>query len=186
MAAIMPAQGGLGTPRLRRDAAWTRDRLIAAAATLLAEQGPTFSLPGLARVAGMSTATLYRHFNNVHEVFREFRQRLADELVVGFSAVSAAVRGRGRFEEVCRRWARLAAGWGRVVIRIRSRIGFLTQVHAGEPVASALCDVLVPVVSELVEDGVCPGMDLDYAVLVWVALFDEWAIVDLLGLGWSV
>ncbi|MFI6361016.1 hypothetical protein ACIBJF_53095 [Streptomyces sp. NPDC050743] len=67
-----------------------------------------------------------------------------------------------------------------------SPIGFLTQVHAGEPVASALCDVLAPVVSELVEDGVCPGIGLDYAVLVWVALFGERAIVDLLGLGWSV
>ncbi|MFI6358638.1 MFS transporter [Streptomyces sp. NPDC050743] len=102
------------------------------------------------------------------------------------AAVAATVRGRGRFEEVCRRWTRLAAGWGRAVIHIRSPIGFLTQVHAGEPVTSALCDVLAPVVSELVEDGVCPGIDLDYAVLVWVILFGERAIMDLLGVGWSV
>jgi AcrR family transcriptional regulator len=47
----------------------------------VAEQGPAFSLPDLARVAGISTATVYRHFNDVHEVFHEFRQRLADELV---------------------------------------------------------------------------------------------------------
>ncbi|MFF1257558.1 TetR/AcrR family transcriptional regulator [Streptomyces sp. NPDC058321] len=186
MAAIMTTQGGLATPRLRRDTARTRDKLIAAAATLLAEQGPAFSLPDLARVAGISTATVYRHFNDVHEVFRAFQQRLADELVVEFSAVPATVRGRGRFEEVCRRWTKLAAGWGRAVIHIRNPIGFLTQVHLGEPVTSALYDVLAPVVSELVEDGVCPGTDLDYAVLVWVTLFDERAITDLLDLGWSV
>jgi hypothetical protein len=58
------------------------------------------------------------------------------------------------------------------VIHIRSPIGFLTQVHSGEPVTSALYDVLAPVVSELVEDGVCPGI--------------ERAITDLLDLGWSV
>lgn len=105
---------------------------------------------------------------------------VADELVVDFSAVPATVRGRGRFEEVCRRWTRLAAGWGCAVIRIGSPIGFLIQVRSVEPVASALYDVLARVVSELVEDGVCPGIDLDYAVLVWVTLFDERAIIDLL------
>ncbi|MEU7811795.1 TetR/AcrR family transcriptional regulator [Pseudonocardia sp. NPDC049154] len=174
-----------GQARLRRDTARTRDKLIAAAGALLAEQGPTFSLPELARGAGVSTATAYRHFTDVYEVFAEFFLRLADELVAELGAVPADVRGLDRFTRMSGRWVALAAGWGRAATQMRSPTGFLERVRTQEPVTSALHGVLAPVVRELVADGVCPEQDVDYAVLVWVTLFDERVVVDLLALGWS-
>jgi AcrR family transcriptional regulator len=172
-----------GQARLRRDTARTRDRLIAAAGELLAARGPTFSLPDLARAAGVATATAYRHFGDVHEAFGEFYLKLADELVTELAAVPAAVRGLDRFERMGLRWVELAAGWGRAATQMRSPAGFLERVRAGEPMTSALHGVLAPVVRELVADGVCPEQDVDYAVLVWVTLFDERVVVDLLALG---
>jgi hypothetical protein len=58
-------------------------------------------------------------------------------------------------------------------------------VRAGDPPTSALHAALAPVVDELVADGVIPKQDTDYAVLLWITLFDERVIVDLgTGLGW--
>ncbi|TDV39804.1 TetR/AcrR family transcriptional regulator [Actinophytocola oryzae] len=48
--------------RLRADAARNRDQILRAAVDLLVEVGPTVALEAVAKRAGVSTATLYRHF----------------------------------------------------------------------------------------------------------------------------
>jgi AcrR family transcriptional regulator len=48
--------------RLRRDAAQNRDRLLAAAAQVFAEQGLQASVADIARAAGVGMGTLYRRF----------------------------------------------------------------------------------------------------------------------------
>jgi AcrR family transcriptional regulator len=168
--------------RLRRDTARTRDRLLDAAGELLAERGVGFSLPDLARASGVATATVYRHFDDVGEVHREFYYRLIEELVAELTAIPS--RGNARFERIGARWVDLAIHWGRAATRIRSSEGFLERVAAGDPPTSALYRALAPVVGELVEDKAIPEQDLDYAVLLWITVFDERVIVDLAGLGW--
>jgi AcrR family transcriptional regulator len=46
----------------RADAARNRERILAAARTLLAERGAEVQLPEVARAAGVGTGTVYRHF----------------------------------------------------------------------------------------------------------------------------
>ena len=60
----MPTSSDHRPPELprRRDARRTRDRLLDAAGELLEASGPHFTLPDLARYAGVGTATVYRHF----------------------------------------------------------------------------------------------------------------------------
>ena len=58
-------------------------------------------------------------------------------------------------------------------------MGFLERVAAGDPPTSALHAKLAPVVEELVVAGVIPRRDPDYAVLLWITVFDERVIVDL-------
>jgi AcrR family transcriptional regulator len=53
---------------MRRDAARNRDRLLAAARQLFAEQGPDVALEEVARAAGVSRATLYRNFATREEL----------------------------------------------------------------------------------------------------------------------
>jgi AcrR family transcriptional regulator len=172
-------------PRLRRDTARTRDKLLDAAGQLLAVQGTGFSLPDLARASGVATATVYRHFDDVQDVHREFYFRLIDELVAELEATSGRGHGRTRFEQVCRRWVELVVRWSRAATRIRSAEGFLERVRAGDPPTSALHAALTPVVAELAADKDIPDQSIDYAVLLWITIFDERVIVDLTdSLGW--
>jgi len=168
--------------RLRRDTARTRDRLLDAAGELLAERGTGFSLPDLARASGVATATVYRHFEDVRDVHGAFYHRLIDGLVAELNAIDS--RGAERFAAIGERWVDLAIHWGRAATRIRSSEGFLQRVADGDPQTSALYAALAPVVEELVHDGTVPEQDLDYAVLLWITVFDERVIVDLAGLDW--
>jgi AcrR family transcriptional regulator len=171
---------------LRRDTARTRDRLLDAAGDLLAARGPGFSLPDLARASGVATATVYRHFADVRDVHREFYVRLIEELVAELGAISTRSRGIARLEQVGERWVSLALHWGRAATRIRSAEGFLERVRAQDPPTAALYRALAPVVEDLVAEGVLPEQDLDYAVLLWITVFDERVIVDLASsLGWT-
>jgi AcrR family transcriptional regulator len=165
--------------QMRRDAAATRERLLDAAGLLLSERGTAFTLPDLARASGVATATVYRHFSDVHDVHHEFYYRLIDELVADLARISTRARGLRRFDAICDRWAALASQWGRAATHIRSAEGFLARAHRGDPPTSALLRALTPAVEELVEDKVIPEQDVEYAVLLWVTVFDERVIVDL-------
>ncbi|MBH5338267.1 TetR/AcrR family transcriptional regulator [Streptomyces pactum] len=81
---------GRAARRERTDARRNRERLLAAAREVFAEEGPEASLNAIARRAGVGPGTLYRHFPN--------RQ-----------ALLAAVL-RDRVERLCGRAGELAAG----------------------------------------------------------------------------
>lgn len=171
--------------QLRRDTAATRDRLLDTAGLLLGERGTAFTLPDLARASGVATATVYRHFADVHDVHREFYYRLVDELVAELARISTRARGRRRFDAICDRWAALASQWGRAATHIRSAEGFLARVRRQDPPTSALFRALAPAIEELVEEEVIPEQDVEYAVLLWITIYDERVIVDLsTTLGW--
>jgi AcrR family transcriptional regulator len=164
---------------LRRDTQETRDRLLDAVRDLLVESGPTFGLPELARRGGVATATAYRHFETVHDAYREFYLRLTDQLVERVASVPVFKPGRRRFDLVCERWIEEAASWGPAAVHIRSWQGFLDRVHGGDEPTTALYSALEPIIVELIGEQLIPPQDTDYALLVWITLFDERVIVDL-------
>jgi len=73
-----------GEPRrLRADAARNRQRLIDAAAEVLAARGLDATMDDIARHAGVNVATAYRNFSSKHELAREFiRQRLDQTVAI--------------------------------------------------------------------------------------------------------
>lgn len=171
---------------LRRDTQVTRDRLLDATGKLLAQQGPTFGLPELARHCGISHATVYRHFGSIHDAFSEYTLRLAEDLAAKLQEPSTRLHGRQRFDAACQRWTREVANWGHAAARIRSVEGFLGRLHRSDPLAQALYSPLSSIVSELVALGELPPQDMDYAVLIWTTVFDERVIIDLYeAKGWS-
>jgi AcrR family transcriptional regulator len=173
-------------PKLRRDTQETRDRLLDVVEELLAEQGPTFTLPDLARRSGVAIATVYRHFPTVHDSHREFYLRLVDQIVDDLSQLAPKPAGRRRFNAACHHWVTLAMGWGRAARHLRSPEGIIERMRRNDPAISAFYQILAAIILELIAAGDLPEQDLDYAVLVWVTLFDERAIVDLAqGLGWT-
>jgi AcrR family transcriptional regulator len=165
----------------------TRNKLLDATGRLLATQGTGFSLPDLARTAGVSSAATYRHFTSTQDVFQEFYDRKIGELVTGLqSAAEGSGRALDRFARIGGRWTELATEWGTAVARIRSAEGFLERARRGEPHTSALHKILAPAVEALVAEGEIPHQNVDYAVLLWINVFDERGVVDLTStLGWT-
>lgn len=176
-------------PKVRRDTARTRDRLLDAAAELLAKRGTGFSLPDLARASGVATATVYRHFNTVQDVERGFYHRLVETLVRELGDLRQHDQTGGptrRLEQISRVWVELVMRWGAAAIPIRSAEGFLARVQADDPPTAALRAELGSVFQELVDLNTVPAQDVDYAILLWITIFDERVMIDLADtLGWT-
>lgn len=172
--------------KLRADTLRTREHLLDVLGRLLEERGLDISLPDLAKEAGVATATVYRHFDDVHELREEFYLRTVTNLVTEFRETLETARGREAFERICSAWVRSSSEWARAATFIRSAEGYLERVRRGDAVASQLHRLLVVDIEQLIEDGELPEQNSDYAVLMWVTLFDERVFVDLAtSLGWD-
>ncbi|OAA21106.1 transcriptional regulator [Frankia sp. EI5c] len=182
-----PAERSTRSRRTRSDFLASRRDLLDAVGRLLARNGRRFSLVDLAAEAGVSTATAYRHFVDVHDALDVYYLQLIDVLVTDIRALAAGDDNLANFEVVCDVWVRSVARWGRAAVHVRSAQGYLARLKAQDDLVARLHEVLAPVVLGLVESGVLPPQEPEYAVLLWASVFDERVIVDLLDtLGWSV
>lgn len=173
-------------PTLRRDTRQTRNRLLDAVGELLAESGPTFGLSELARRGDVSTATAYRHFETVHDACYQYLLRTVGQLAAALGSVARSRTARGRFDGACRKWAEQALSWGPAIVHIRNWRGFLHRLHDQDAAIMAIFAALEPIILALTEEGVLPEQDTEFAVLVWITLFDERVILDLgESKGWS-
>ncbi|SDP16832.1 DNA-binding transcriptional regulator, AcrR family [Nakamurella panacisegetis] len=164
---------------LRSDARRTRERLLEAAAQLLEAGGQHFTLPDLARQAGVGTATVYRHFADVGEVLAAVEVQSIEGLTAAISAVDPNLDARVRFESVCALWVGRSSRESAPVRFLRSPEGVLERAHRGDPSITALVSALGLVVAALIDEHVVPDQDLTAAVLIWITLFDERTVVDL-------
>jgi AcrR family transcriptional regulator len=173
--------------RVRRDFLASRQDLLEAAERLLAKQGRRFSLVDLAAEAGVATATAYRHFPDVDAVLDAFYAQLIERLVRRMDALRPGPPALSHFSAVCDLWVAEAATWGAAAVHIRSSRGFLERLQAQDPLIRRLFDALVPLITRLADERSIPDVTHEYAVLIWVTIFDERVIVDLHdALGWSV
>ncbi|GAB3270331.1 TetR/AcrR family transcriptional regulator [Kineosporia babensis] len=164
---------------LRADTLRTRNKLLDAAGELLRERGLAFTLPDLARHSGVSTATTYRHFEDVHAVYDGFYRRTQTALLARLRTAGDADPLRS-FDIMCHEWVLSAASWGRAATHIRSARGYLERIRDGDdPLLTELDTTLTEVVRRLVENRELPDVDLRYSVLIWITTFDERVIVDL-------
>jgi AcrR family transcriptional regulator len=174
--------------KLRRDSQAVRDRLLDGAEVLVADRGLHFSLPELARQAGVATATVYRHFADVEAVGAQLFERILGSVVDRIEAHAAEPgTARERMSRICLGWVESGVSWGPAAIRLRRPEGVLERRRAGDPLIRRFLGALGRVLDELVGEGEIPDQGRDYALLVWVTLFDERVFVDLVGdTNWSV
>lgn len=183
-----PSHSPVAAPRAatRSDAIAMRQVILSAAGELIAECGHDFGLPELARRAGVGTATVYRHFDGVPDVVEQYHSGLIFELTAALRAVSQVGGSRRVFERYCARWVESAERWGPAAVRIRPHEGVLTRSDGDHPQSRELYSTLAPLLAELMTDEVIPGQSTEFAVLLWVTVFDERLILELRGhLGWS-
>ncbi|GAA4805713.1 TetR/AcrR family transcriptional regulator [Actinomycetospora chlora] len=90
----------------RADARANRSALLAGAARLFADQGPDVALDAVAREAGVSIATLYRHFPSrealVAETYAAELAALGEIDLSDGTGADALARGLARFVEYAR------------------------------------------------------------------------------------
>ncbi|MDF2443851.1 MAG: hypothetical protein JWR01_2054 [Subtercola sp.] len=172
---------------LRADTRRTRTRLLNVLGDLLETRGLAVSLPELAREAGVSVATVYRHFDDVHDLRQEFYDRTLASLIDEFSRLTDQHGGLDLYERMCEAWVEMASGWARAGSFIRSPEGFIERVTKKDVLITRLYGLLRPVVQSLMSDGVVAERNVDYAVLLWVTLFDERVFIDLeIAMAWNV
>lgn len=171
---------------LRRDAVANRESLLTAAGALVEEHGLTFGLPDLARKAHVGMATVYRHFADVNQVVLEYQARLISDLTTALQSVPRDGSAGTRLRAMGLEWVAKVDAWGPSAVRMRSHAGVLDRVRQGDATMKALYGTLEPVIREMISDGQIPSQSIDFAVLMWVTVFDERVVLDLRRvLGWG-
>jgi AcrR family transcriptional regulator len=165
---------------MRRDARRSREAILAAVGSLLAERGPGFTLTDAAQRAEVSTATAYRHFASADEAIAGYFGQLTADLVEAFDAIPGDADPEEGIRRLCAEWAGQAADWGAAAVYLRSPRGYLARLGDGDPFITALCQRLEGALRKAILAGAIPDQDLRYATLIWVTLFDERVIVDLI------
>lgn len=163
----------------RSDSLHSRQKLLDALGRLLEHQGLDVTLPELAREAGVSTATAYRHFTDMEELRTEFYNRIFDRVIRAMEELAGEYTGLELFYRLCQTWVELELPWARAATYIRSPEGILERVRRGEALSSAYHRIVTGVLEQLIAAGVVPAQDTDYAALLWLTIFDERVFVDL-------
>ncbi len=144
--------------------------------------GRHFTLADVARRAGLSTATAYRHFRSAEEA--------VDSYVGGFwDDVDARVRtiAVDDLAAFCRAWVDAVLDWGAALVHLRSRDGFLARRAAADERVGRLCAVAEPrIAARLRAAGTSSPAELGYVLAAWNALADPREILDQHAtLGWT-
>jgi AcrR family transcriptional regulator len=184
---VRTVDGVTGTRRRRADAELTRQAIFRATNLLVQDRhGLDFKLADVAEAAGIGAATVYRHFSSVHQLCVELHRSIYDELSSDFERITAESTGLRRFLSVCDHWVTSSVDWGAVAAYVRRGEGYLQQLRRGDPLVVRFHASLDTAVRGLVADGIIPEQDHDYAIMMWITMFDERAIFDLrTTLGWT-
>ena len=164
----------------RADTQRTRARLVDAVNQWVADHGsPPERLADVAQLAGVSTATAYRHFASVDDAIQAF----VLQLPVRATELFAASGGQGGdAEEAFRRWnlawVQACEEHGELAVHLRSPVGFLQRRDEGEPVISYACAQIEPLLARL-------AGDTTMMLFTWNVTSDPREVIDLRRLGWG-
>lgn len=172
----------------RADSRETLDRLIAAVGRLMAEdEHLNFNLTDVALEARTSAATVYRYFHSVDEAVDTYLAGFTDDLrSVRMARADDTRTGVIGLRTLAEDWVGIVERWGPALIHVRSPEGFLARRRAGDPVVSAMSDVVLDAIGTALDELGYQRRDLEFALLLWNAMFDPREVLDLQRvLGWS-
>lgn len=170
MHVIDPASG------LRMDTQRNRTLLVSAAGRLFGA-GTAATMAEVAAVAGISTATAYRHFASVDEVLAAYRFEVGRELLE-FSQAQEAV-GLELLHLICGKWVELVVRHGGSMIHTRSAEGYLARMREGAYYLTVQAEALRRPLEEAAQELGAEGLG-DEALFLWNVFFDPREIFDLI------
>lgn len=167
-------------PSGRADTLRTRERLIdAVQAWVHDHDAPPERLTEIAALAGVSTATAYRHFASVDDVIKAFVLQLPARAVELFDASGGA---RDDALESFRRWneswVTACLEHGPLAVHLRSSRGFLQRREEGDPIITYACAPIEPLLEAL-------AGDTTMMLFTWNVTSDPREVLDLHRMGWS-
>ncbi|WP_187368962.1 TetR/AcrR family transcriptional regulator [Baekduia soli] len=172
----------------RRDSLITYRRLVEAAGRLLdRHEHQGFNLAEVAREAEVSTATVYRYFGSIDHLVDAYLDAFVDDLAVARARRPEAERtGVAGLRTLGDDYVELALSRGRAMVHGRSLAGIVHRYRAGDPSIVKIWALYAePIGSALDELGHGPD-DLEFAVLLWNAMFYARELLDLReSMGWS-
>jgi AcrR family transcriptional regulator len=165
----------------RTDARQSRDALVAAVGEIVGRTGVVPArLSEVAAVAGVSTATAYRHFASAAEVVSAHLLQLPEFAVSQFSRQRPAADPVDRLHQWNTAWVGACRAFGPTSVFLRSPAGFLARREVGDGPVTFVCNVVEPLLAAV--DPVDPLSLL----LVWNAISDPREVLDMeRSLGWG-
>ena len=161
---------------MRSDMQRNRRRIIEAALHLLEKNPQGTSMTDIAERAEVSPATAYRHFPSIEHLVEAVVAHLVDDF--RDHSLSADEEGEALIRRVMSHWVRLILDYGAILVRLRSRRGYIERLEAGDPTIVSASEAWKRPARELV------GADLEephltFALMLLNQLSDPRDIRDL-------
>jgi AcrR family transcriptional regulator len=131
-----------------------------------------------------SPATAYRYFPSLDELLNTYLH----DVIIGLRDYShdCPKTGKALFEDVVHEWGRLLTIYGRAMIQLRSRQGFLERLRGDDEVIGTVRDAWERPVRAVMRKLDIPDDQLDYVLFLYSIIFDPREVLDLVGRGLSV
>lgn len=177
-AGAAPARSGRA---IRADAAANRKRLIDAAGQMMRTEPTNASMPRIAKLAGVGTATAYRYFPTLQQLLTSYLQEVVTQL--RDYSHDRPTTGPELFADVVDEWVRLLDTYGLAMVQIRSRRGLLERLHDRDPVVTTVRDAWERPIRAVMRDLGVADRHFEAALVLYNALFDPREVLDLMRLG---
>jgi len=155
--------------------------LLQAAGEILRTCPADVSMPMIARLANLSTATAYRYFPSLNDLLNDYLHgviiRLRDY------SHDSRVRGPALFEDVVGEWMRLLGLYGPAMVQLRSRTGLLARLRAEDAVIASVRDAWERPIRAVMRGEEIPEPYFEAALFLYNVLFDPREILDLIQSG---
>lgn len=162
---------------LRRDAAANRERILDAAGELLRTDPLQASMPSIARMAGVGTATAYRYFPTLEGLLNSYLLSVVTRL--RDYSHDRPTTGARLFDEVASEWLRLLQTYGAAMVQLRSRQGLLERLNAHDRVIVILRDAWERPIRAVLRTEKLADEYFEAALLIYNVLFDPREVLDL-------
>ena len=165
----------------RGDARRNRRKLLEAAGEALRSAPDSVTIVAVARAAGLSPATAYRHFPSLDDLTAAYLLDVV--LALGEYSDGCSEHGSALVGLVVQKWGALVARHGAAMVQLRSRRGFLERLRDDDPVILAVHDAWQRPVRELMVAYGKPSALFLPALMLCNMIFDPREILDLIDHG---